>query len=56
MPFSNFTNPYKNPADIPEIYRQHMNFQKLFKSFFQLMPGVLCVLMDGLYRRQGESY
>ncbi|MBN3879599.1 MULTISPECIES: restriction endonuclease subunit M [unclassified Nostoc] len=42
MPFTNFTNPYKNPVDIPEIYRQHMNFQKLFKS-------------DGSYVRPAED-
>ncbi|QSJ18320.1 N-6 DNA methylase [Nostoc sp. UHCC 0702] len=42
MPFSNFTNPYKNPADIPQKYRQHMNFQKLFKS-------------DGSYVRPAED-
>jgi type I restriction enzyme M protein len=42
MPFSNFTNPYKNPADIPAQYRQHMNLQKLFKS-------------DGSYVRPAED-
>ncbi|MBD2501456.1 HsdM family class I SAM-dependent methyltransferase [Anabaena azotica] len=42
MPFSNFTNPYKNPADVPEKYRQSMNLQKLFKS-------------DGSYVRPAED-
>ncbi|HEY9799748.1 MAG TPA: N-6 DNA methylase [Leptolyngbyaceae cyanobacterium] len=42
MPFSNFTNPYQNPADIPEKYRQSMNLQKLFKS-------------DGSYVRPAED-
>jgi hypothetical protein len=32
MPFSDFTNPCQNPADIPEKYRQHINLQKLFKA------------------------
>ncbi|MEH1985221.1 type I restriction enzyme HsdR N-terminal domain-containing protein [Nostoc sp.] len=42
MPFSNFTNPYQNPADIPAKYRQHMNLQKLFKA-------------DGSYVRPAED-
>jgi type I restriction enzyme M protein len=32
MPFSYFTNPYKNPADVPEKYRQDINLKKLFKA------------------------
>ncbi|MBD2340109.1 N-6 DNA methylase [Calothrix sp. FACHB-156] len=32
MPFSNFTNPYRNPADIPDKYREHPNLRKLFLS------------------------
>jgi type I restriction enzyme M protein len=42
MPFSDFTNPYKNPADVPEQYRQHINLQKLFKA-------------DGSYVRPAED-
>jgi type I restriction enzyme M protein len=42
MPFSDFTNPYKNPADVPEKYRQHINLQKLFKA-------------DGSYVRPAED-
>jgi type I restriction enzyme M protein len=29
MPFSDFTNLYQNPADIPEKYPTHPNLQKL---------------------------
>lgn len=32
MPFTNFTNPYQNPADVPEVYRKHTNLSKLFKT------------------------
>lgn len=32
MPFSNFTNPYQNPTDVPKKYRNHPTLQKLFKS------------------------
>ena len=42
MPFSDFTNPYKNPADVPEKYRQHINLKKLFKA-------------DGSYIRPAED-
>ena len=42
MPFSNFANPYKNPADVPEKYRQHINLHKLFKA-------------DGSYVRPAED-
>lgn len=42
MPFSDFTNPYKNPADVPEKYRQHINLKKLFKA-------------DGSYVRPAED-
>ena len=31
MPFNNFTNPYQNPANVPEVYRKHTNLSKLFK-------------------------
>ncbi|MBD0386413.1 MAG: hypothetical protein ICV54_07765 [Nostoc sp. C3-bin3] len=42
MPFSDFTNPYQNPAKIPQNYRQHINLQKLFKA-------------DGSYVRPAED-
>ncbi|MEA5513451.1 hypothetical protein [Nodularia sp. UHCC 0506] len=29
MPFTNFTNPYKNPADVPQRYRQHIYLRDL---------------------------
>ncbi|MGL4502125.1 MAG: hypothetical protein ACRC2M_12710, partial [Planktothrix sp.] len=32
MAFSNFTNPYQNPADIPDRYRNHPNLKALFKA------------------------
>ncbi|GAB4383822.1 MAG: hypothetical protein Kow00121_46370 [Elainellaceae cyanobacterium] len=32
MSFANFTNPYRNPADVPEDYRKHPNLSKLFKT------------------------
>ena len=32
MPFSDFTNPFKNPTDAPEQYRQHPRLQRLFQS------------------------
>jgi type I restriction enzyme M protein len=32
MSFANFTNPYRNPADVPEDYRKHPNLSKLFKA------------------------
>lgn len=41
MPFSNFTNPYQNPKEIPEKYLNHSNLQGLFKS-------------DGTYVRPAE--
>ncbi|HKZ84389.1 MAG TPA: hypothetical protein VJ793_12110 [Anaerolineae bacterium] len=31
MPFSDFANPFKNPADVPEEYRQHPRLQRLFQ-------------------------
>ena len=31
MPFDNFTNPFQNPADVPEKYRRHPSIQKLFR-------------------------
>ncbi|MGF2036659.1 MAG: hypothetical protein RMZ43_015325 [Nostoc sp. CmiVER01] len=42
MPFSDFTNPYQNPANIPQKYRQHINLLKLFKA-------------DGSYVRPAED-
>ncbi len=42
MPFSDFTNPYQNPADIPEKYPTHPNLQKLFRA-------------DGSYVRREED-
>ena len=42
MPFSNFTNPYQNPAAVPELYRTHSALQKLFKA-------------DGAYVRPAED-
>ncbi|MEA5569353.1 hypothetical protein, partial [Anabaena sp. UHCC 0399] len=42
MPFSDFTNPYQNPANIPQNYRQHINLRKLFKA-------------DGSYVRPAED-
>ncbi|MBD2529012.1 hypothetical protein H6G97_05285 [Nostoc flagelliforme FACHB-838] len=42
MPFSDFTNPYQNPANIPQNYRQHINLLKLFKA-------------DGSYVRPAED-
>jgi len=32
MPFSDFTNPYQNSADVPEKYRNHPATSKLFRS------------------------
>lgn len=32
MPFSNFTNPYQNPGDVPQKYRTHPATRKLFRS------------------------
>ena len=31
MPFANFTSPYQNPDDVPEVYREYPNLSKLFK-------------------------
>jgi type I restriction enzyme M protein len=42
MPFSNFTNLYQRPADVPENYRKHPNLSKLFKA-------------DGTYIRPAED-
>jgi hypothetical protein len=42
MPFSDFTNPYQNPANIPQNYRQDINLRKLFKA-------------DGSYVRPAED-
>jgi type I restriction enzyme M protein len=32
MPFTNFTNPYQNPTNVPGHYRKHFNLSKLFKA------------------------
>ncbi|MEW5987168.1 MAG: N-6 DNA methylase [Chloroflexota bacterium] len=40
--FSNFTNPYQNPANVPEPYRRHANLSKLFRA-------------DGTYVRPAED-
>jgi type I restriction enzyme M protein len=42
MPFTNFTNPYQNPSNVPEEYRKHHNLSKLFKA-------------DGTYVRPAED-
>lgn len=42
MPFSDFTNPYKNPADAPQIYCDHASTAKLFRT-------------DGTYIRPAED-
>lgn len=42
MFFSNFTNPYKNPANVPEKYRNHLAIGRLFKA-------------DGTYIRPAED-
>ena len=42
MSFADFTNPYKNPDDVPESYRNHQNLSKLFKA-------------DGSYIRSAED-
>jgi type I restriction enzyme M protein len=42
MPFANFTNPYRNPADAPEKYRKHSSLRKLFRE-------------DGNYVRPAED-
>ena len=31
MSFDNFTNPYQDPANVPEAYRRHANLSKLFQ-------------------------
>jgi type I restriction enzyme M protein len=42
MPFDNFTNPFQDPASVPDHYRKHAVLQKLFKS-------------DGTYVRPAED-
>lgn len=42
MSFNNFTNPFQNPAEVPEEYRKHPNLAKLFKA-------------DGSYIRPAED-
>jgi type I restriction enzyme M protein len=42
MLFDSFTNPFKNPADVSEEYRQHPSLQKLFQP-------------DGSYTRSAED-
>lgn len=32
MPFSNFTNPYQNPANVPHKYRNHPEISRFFKT------------------------
>src|SRR6266487_662934 len=32
MPFSKFTNPFKDVASVPSIYRESPNLQKLFQA------------------------
>lgn len=32
MPFSKFTNPYQDPANVPEKYRKHHTIGKLFRA------------------------
>ena len=32
MPFADFTNPFKNPADVPANYRNHPRLGKLFQA------------------------
>ncbi len=32
MPFSNFTNPYQNSANVPEVYRKHPTIARRFKA------------------------
>ena len=32
MPFSNFTNPYQNPANVPQKYRNHPEISRFFKT------------------------
>lgn len=42
MPFENFTNPFKNPANVPNEYKTHARLSKLFQS-------------DGTYIRPQED-
>jgi type I restriction enzyme M protein len=42
MPFTNFTNPYQNPAAVPAQYRGHPELRKLFRP-------------DGSYMRPAED-
>jgi len=42
MPFDSFTNPFKNPANAPKIYRNHPSLRKLF-------------LANGSYVRNAED-
>ncbi len=42
MPFDNFTNPFKDPASVPDHYRHHTALEKLFKA-------------DGAYVRPAED-
>jgi type I restriction enzyme M protein len=42
MHFKDFTNPFQNPASVPDHYRQHAVLQKLFKA-------------DGTYVRPAED-
>jgi type I restriction enzyme M protein len=40
--FANFTNPFRDPANVPAQYRNHFNLSKLFK-------------VDGSYTRPAED-
>jgi type I restriction enzyme M protein len=42
MPFANFTNPFQNPAAVPEKYRKHTELRKLFQ-------------LNGSYTRPAED-
>jgi hypothetical protein len=41
--FSNFSNPYQDPARVLELYRNHPNLRKLFKCWqwlWLVVPGL----------------
>lgn len=42
MPFDDFTNPFRDPASVPDEYRHHPSLQKLFRA-------------DGSYVRPAED-
>ena len=33
MPFANFVNLYRDPADVPEEYRKHPSLARLFRKW-----------------------